>query len=75
MLMMMMMVMVMMMLWNRYVPFAISWQQDIKQSHDGHGDDDDGHGDNDDDDGHGDDAVEQVCAICHQLAAGDQAES
>ena len=46
---MMMMVMVMvMLLWNRYVSFAISWQQEIKQSHDGRGDDDDGHGDNDD---------------------------
>ena len=49
-----MMVVMVMMLWNRYVPFAISWQQEIKQSHDvdSHGDDDDGHGD--DDDGHGD---------------------
>ena len=47
--------------------FAINQQQEIKQSHDV-----DGHGD--DDDGHGDDAVEQVCAICHQPASGDQAE-
>lgn len=83
---MMLMIMVMM-LWNRYVPFAINRQQEIKQSHDGHGDDDDvhgdnddghnggdGHGDDDDDDGHGDATVEQVCAVCHQPAAGDQAE-
>ena len=75
-----MMMVVVMVMTCRYVLFAISQQQEIKQSQDvdGHGDDDDGHGDDghgDDDDGHGDDAVEQVCVVCHQLAAGDQAES
>ena len=55
------MMVVVMMMTCLYVLFAINQQQEIKQSHDV--------------DDHGDDAVEQVCAICHQPAAGDQAES
>ena len=47
----------------------------LKQSHNVDDDDDAAAGQGDDDDGRGDGDDTQVCAVCHQSAAGDQTES